>query len=100
VFCRDINFFYLADGIRSRVEKEGDQFKVVDTEISFSTKEIQNLIDKEPEKFSPNVILRPIRSASYKRSDPAEIVWLQLKRSIQHAQSAFPILMPRFGCES
>ncbi|HEX6227113.1 MAG TPA: bacillithiol biosynthesis BshC, partial [Chryseolinea sp.] len=60
VFCRDINFFYLDNGIRNRIERAGDEFRVVDTELSFSTDQIKKLIRDEPEKFSPNVILRPL----------------------------------------
>ena len=64
IFCRDINFFYLTDGLRSRIEKQGDEFRILDTNLSFSTAEIEKLIVEEPEKFSPNVILRPLISGN------------------------------------
>ena len=104
VFCREINFFYLADGIRSRIEQQGDQFKVLDTGLSFSTTEIEQLIALEPEKFSPNVILRPLYQECILPNlayvgGPAEIIyWLQLKEVFQHFNTPFPSLMPRnFG---
>jgi uncharacterized protein YllA (UPF0747 family) len=33
---------------------------VVDTALQFSKSEIEKMIVEEPEKFSPNVILRPL----------------------------------------
>jgi bacillithiol biosynthesis cysteine-adding enzyme BshC len=65
VFCRDINFFYLDEGVRSRIELQGDTFKVVDSNLSFSREEIKELIHTQPEKFSPNVILRPLYQEVY-----------------------------------
>ena len=104
VFCRDINFFYLENGVRSRIEKSGDEFKVVDTNLSFSSDQIRKLIQDEPEKFSPNVILRPLYEETILPNlayvgGPAEVIyWLQLKEVFRHAGVPFPMLMPRnFG---
>ena len=57
---REINLFYLDDGLRARIEKEGELYKIVDTDLSFTQTEILSLLDEHPEKFSPNVILRPV----------------------------------------
>jgi uncharacterized protein YllA (UPF0747 family) len=57
---RDINLFYLQDQQRLRIEKEGELFKVVDTDLSFSEAAIINELKAHPEKFSPNVILRGV----------------------------------------
>jgi len=101
VFCRDINFFYLADGLRSRIEKQGDHFKILDSSFSFSTAEIEKLITEEPEKFSPNVILRPLYQEMILPNlayvgGPAEVIyWLQLKEVFNRFKTPFPILMPR-----
>ena len=104
VFCRDINFFYLHKDIRSRIEKSGDRFVVVDTDISFSREEIEKLIDDEPVRFSPNVILRPfyqemiLPNIAYV-GGPSEVVyWMQLQDVFEKYHVPFPILMPRnFG---
>ncbi len=104
IHCREINFFYLDNQLRSRIEKEGNVFKVVDTALKFSEAEIEKLIDSNPEKFSPNVILRPLYqeiilpNLAY-TGGPAEVVyWLQLKDVFQHFNTPFPILLPRsFG---
>lgn len=104
VFCRDINFFYLNNQLRSRIEKEGDQYKVIDSDLSFSEKEISKLIDEQPEKFSPNVILRPLYQEVILPNiayvgGPAEVIyWLQLKSVFDRHNVPFPMLMPRnFG---
>jgi bacillithiol biosynthesis cysteine-adding enzyme BshC len=101
VFARDINFFYLDNGVRNRIEKNGDDFIAVDSELKFSSKEIETLITTEPEKFSPNVILRPLYqemilpNLAY-AGGPAEVVyWLQLKSVFDHFKTPFPILIPR-----
>ncbi len=104
IFCRDINFFYLDDHIRSRIEKQGYRFTILETSLSFTEDELRNLIEKEPEKFSPNVILRPLYQEMILPNlayvgGPAEIIyWLQLKNVFDHFTIPFPILMPRnFG---
>jgi bacillithiol biosynthesis cysteine-adding enzyme BshC len=104
IFCRDINFFYLDDHIRSRIEKQDERFTVLDTQLSFTEAELRNRVDNEPEKFSPNVILRPLYQEMILPNlayvgGPAEIVyWLQLKNIFDHFKVPFPILMPRnFG---
>ena len=104
VFCREINFFYLDNDLRSRIEKQGDDYKVVDTDLSFSEAEIKKLIHESPEKFSPNVILRPVYQETILPNlayvgGPAEVIyWLQLKGVFDHIGLPFPILMPRnFG---
>lgn len=101
VFCRDINFFYLEDNVRSRIEKKDGLFHVLDTSISFTEKQISDLIEREPEKFSPNVILRPLYQEYILPNlayvgGPAEVIyWLQLKKVFDQFQIPFPILMPR-----
>jgi bacillithiol synthase len=101
VFARDINFFYLDKNLRSRIEKKRDGYAVLDTPISFSENEIITAVEAEPEKFSPNVILRPLYQETILPNlayigGPAEVVyWLQLKEVFQHYNTPFPILMPR-----
>lgn len=104
IFCRDINFFYLTDGLRSRIERHEDRFNVLNTDLSFSKTEIEKLISSEPEKFSPNVILRPLYQEVLLPNlayvgGPAEVIyWLQLKEVFSHFNTPFPIVMPRnFG---
>jgi len=104
VHAREINFFYLDAGVRNRLEREGTGFKVVDHDLRFSFDQIRDLIKKEPEKLSPNVVLRPLYQETILPNlayagGPAEIVyWLQLKPVFDHFKVTFPILIPRnFG---
>ena len=45
---------------RYRIEKIDKDFTLIDTKKKFSKKEILELLHKNPERFSPNVILRPL----------------------------------------
>jgi bacillithiol biosynthesis cysteine-adding enzyme BshC len=101
VFCRDINFFFLDDNLRSRIEKRDDCFVILDSNVTFSEAQMRELIDKQPEKFSPNVILRPLYQEVILPNlgyvgGPAEVIyWLQLKSVFDYFNVPFPILMPR-----
>jgi bacillithiol biosynthesis cysteine-adding enzyme BshC len=101
VFSRDINLFYLDEGVRGRLEKVKDRFVVVDTDHTITASQIDELIAQEPEKFSPNVVLRPLYQETILPNlayvgGPAEVVyWLQLKDVFTHFRTPFPILMPR-----
>jgi bacillithiol synthase len=101
VFARDINFFYLDKNLRHRIEKKDEGFAVVDTSLKFSSTEIEKLVESEPEKFSPNVILRPLYQETILPNlayvgGPAEMVyWLQLKGVFDNFKTPFPVLMPR-----
>lgn len=104
VHCRDINFFYLDKSLRSRIEKQGDEYVVLDSSTKFSENEIKSLIETTPEKFSPNVILRPLYQEFILPNlayvgGPAEVIyWLQLKNIFDFYKIPFPMLMPRnFG---
>lgn len=103
-FSREINFFYL-DGIsRERIVENDGVYKVRNTSITFSEEEIRQEIDAHPERFSPNVIMRPVYqevilpNIGY-TGGPAEVAyWLQLKGVFDLHQVNFPVLLPRnFG---
>ncbi len=101
VFARDINFFYLEKNLRARIETSDEGYHLVDTKIHFTKAELEKQLEEQPEKFSPNVILRPLYqevilpNLAY-AGGPAEVVyWLQLKKVFDHFQVPFPMLMPR-----
>lgn len=104
VTAREVNFFYLREDVRERIERTKEGFKVVNTELSFSEDELKKLVNSHPEHFSPNVILRPLYqeiilpNLAYVGGPSELIYWLQLKGVFDHFDEAFPILMPRnFG---
>jgi len=107
VVPREINLFYLGDNLRERIVKNENSknhennFEVLNTDITFSEGEIMNLVESNPEKFSPNVALRPVYqeiilpNLSY-TGGPGELAyWLQLKSMFDYFKVDFPILLPR-----
>ena len=98
---RSINLFYLKDSIRARIEKQGDQFIVVDTDIQFTEKEIIAELHQYPERFSPNVILRGV----YQETILPGVVfvggggelayWMELKNVFQQVGVHYPLLQLR-----
>jgi len=104
VYPREINLFYLDDQLRERLERNGDTYQVLNTDIHFTEAQLADEVDKHPEKFSPNVILRPLYQEMILPNlgyvgGPSELAyWLQLKPMFDHYEVPFPILMPRnFG---
>ncbi len=101
VYPRAINLFYISGNIRNRIIKEAGVFKVFDTDIEFTEDEILVELESSPEKFSPNVILRPLYQEIILPNiayigGPAEVAyWLQLKSTFDHFGIQFPILLPR-----
>ncbi|GAB3895491.1 bacillithiol biosynthesis cysteine-adding enzyme BshC [Larkinella knui] len=99
---REINLFYLDDQLRERIVTDGeDSFEVLNTDLRFSKEEIQALVDEHPERFSPNVVLRPVYQEVILPNlayigGPSEVpYWLQLKGIFDHFKIPFPLLMPR-----
>ncbi len=101
IFARNVNFFYLKDVLRSRLEWLGEHLTVVGTNLKFTADEVHELIAKTPEVFSPNVVLRPLYQETILPNlaylgGPSEVAyWLQLPAMFAHYKTLFPILMPR-----
>jgi bacillithiol synthase len=101
VFPREINFFYMDKGVRERIEKVGGQYQVLNTSMVYSESEIKDLIQSHPERFSPNVVLRPLYQEMILPNiaylgGPAEVAyWFQLKGVFEYYQVPFPAVMPR-----
>jgi bacillithiol biosynthesis cysteine-adding enzyme BshC len=59
---RDINFFYLREDFRERIIFNAtlQKFEVNNTSVSFTKNEMASEIETHPERFSPNVIYRPL----------------------------------------
>lgn len=98
---REINVFYKEKNIRERIEKVDGNYKVVNTEITFSKETLEELIETHPEKLSPNVVLRPLYQQKILPNiayvgGPGEIVyWLEYKSMFKAFDIPYPILMPR-----
>jgi uncharacterized protein YllA (UPF0747 family) len=59
-FVRPINFFYQQKGSRNRIELQGGEYVVLNTNLKFTKPELEKEIENNPELFSPNVLLRPL----------------------------------------
>ena len=101
VNSREINLFYIKDNLRARIEKIGDVFSVLDTNISFTQSEIVNEVNNHPERFSPNALLRPVYqefilpNLAYVGGGSEIAYWLQLKEYFNFKKITFPILSVR-----
>lgn len=100
---REINFFYLGDGYRERIirNETTQRFEVNNKDISFSQAEILEEIQQHPERFSPNVILRPLYqemilpNLAFTGGAGELGYWLQLKPVFDFYQVNFPLLAHR-----
>ncbi|WP_233884358.1 bacillithiol biosynthesis cysteine-adding enzyme BshC [Tenacibaculum piscium] len=98
---REINLFYLTEEIRERIIIENDIFKVNDTNISWTFEDLQKEIHEFPERFSPNVIMRPLYqevilpNLCYVGGGGELAYWLELKQYFEAVKVPFPILLLR-----
>ncbi|MES1219469.1 MAG: bacillithiol biosynthesis cysteine-adding enzyme BshC [Bacteroidota bacterium] len=98
---REINLFYLKDNSRERIVKQGAGYKVQGTNATFSEEELKNELQTNPERFSPNVVLRGL----YQETILPNIIftggggelayWLQLKELFLNYKVPFPVLILR-----
>jgi len=99
---RPINLFYLEEGLRERIVKDKDSnYEIVNTSLTFSSNDLLNLLDQNPERFSPNVALRPVYqetilpNLAYVGGPGETSYWLQLKTVFDHFGIFYPMLVPR-----
>ena len=98
---RAINLFYIEDNLRERIVFENNLFKINNTKLAFSEKELLELVENQPEKFSPNVILRPLYeeiilpNLCYIGGGGEISYWLQLQSTFEANKITFPILSVR-----
>ncbi|KFC58122.1 hypothetical protein FEM08_30770 [Flavobacterium gilvum] len=98
---REINLFYIEDNLRERIILENGIYKVNHTKIEFTETKILNLLESNPEKFSPNVIMRPLYqevilpNLCYIGGGGEIAYWLELKSFFASAKVTFPMLLIR-----
>ena len=98
---RDINLFYIGKGKRVRIVKRKNDFITNDKVNSWTENEIIEEIKSSPERFSPNVLLRPLYQEFILPNlcyvgGPSEICyWLQLKSVFDASNISYPILLNR-----
>ena len=98
---REINLFYIENDLRERIIFESGTYKVNNTNLSFSMEELFRLVETNPEKFSPNVILRPLYqevllpNLCYIGGAGEIAYWLELQSFFKAAKVSFPMLLVR-----
>lgn len=98
---REINLFYIEDNLRERIILENGIYKVNHTQIQFTEAEILSVLESNPEKFSPNVIMRPLYqevilpNLCYIGGGGEIAYWLELKSFFASAKVTFPMLLIR-----
>jgi bacillithiol biosynthesis cysteine-adding enzyme BshC len=98
---REINLFYIEDNLRERIIFENNIYKVNNTTFEFSESEILTELENHPEKFSPNVITRPLYqevilpNLCYIGGGGEIAYWLELKSSFEENNITFPMLLLR-----
>ena len=101
VHARPINLFYMQDGMRERLEKENAVYKVLNTELTFTEETLLTELENYPEKFSPNVILRPVYqecilpNIAYVGGGAEVSYWMQYKAMFEAFDTFFPVLVLR-----
>ena len=101
VNAREINFFYMTEGLRERIVFENGTYYVLNSEIKFTADELKEEIKLHPERFSPNVIMRPLYqevilpNLAYIGGGAELVYWLQLKSNFDFYKVDFPILLLR-----
>lgn len=99
---RDINLFYLKDDFRERIEVGADSNYIVNnTTLSFSQAEILQEVNDYPDRFSGNVILRPVfqetilPNVAFIGGGGEVAYWLELKRVFEAVNVPYPVLVLR-----
>jgi bacillithiol biosynthesis cysteine-adding enzyme BshC len=98
---REINLFYLSPGARERIVLENGVYKVLHTDLAFTQTEILAEVEAHPERFSPNVVLRPLfqemvlPNLAYVGGGGELAYWLERKSLFQYFGVQFPMLVRR-----
>ena len=94
---REINLFYILDGFRKRIIKDNGVY-TIEGLPSFSEEAILEELDNHPERFSPNVILRPLYqetilpNLAYIGGAGELSYWLQLKGVFDTVDCTYPMI--------
>ena len=98
---REINLFYLTGTGRERIVKEGNSFQVLNTDLRFTQAEMVAHLHQFPERFSPNVVLRPLYQESilpnlaYVGGGGELAYWLERRSLFDHFGVNYPMLVRR-----
>lgn len=98
---REINLFYADEDGRNRIVKNGQTFDINTSDKVISQKELIEQTQTNIERFSPNVLLRPLYqqlifpNIAFVGGGAEISYWLQLHELFQHYHIHFPALVRR-----
>ena len=98
---REINFFYLGEGFRERIIFEGDKYRINNRESTFTESELKEEIKNNPERFSPNVNMRPIYqeytlpNLAYVGGGGELAYWMERQSQFEYFRVNYPMLIRR-----
>ncbi len=99
---RSINLFYLFDNSRDRIIKaENGSYFSGEKKIAQNLNELISILKDHPERFSPNVVLRPVYqefilpNLAYIGGAGELSYWFEYKKMFDHFQIDFPVLILR-----
>lgn len=98
---REINLFYLTATSRKRIMTAQDGFSIHEDDEHFTAAQMMEELERHPERFSPNVIVRPLYqevilpNLCYIGGSGEIAYWLELKRYFNTSQVVFPVLLLR-----
>lgn len=101
VKVRPVNLFYHTDDGRYLIEPVENEFRLKGKRKKFTNEELLNEIEQQPERFSPNVILRPVCQdyllpTAFYIAGPSEISYFaQVNPLYNFFNIAAPIIYPR-----
>ncbi|MEC5394226.1 bacillithiol biosynthesis cysteine-adding enzyme BshC [Bergeyella sp. RCAD1439] len=97
---RAVNLFYLT-ATRDRIERQGEEYVVVDKNLRFTRTAILEELEKHPERFSPNALMRPVYqevvlpNLAYIGGNAEVMYWLELQDYFAENNLSYPVLIPR-----
>lgn len=100
-FVREINLFYLTSNQRERIVLENGHYSILNTDLNFSPSELIEHLQSHPDRFSPNVVMRPIYqeailpNLAYIGGGGELAYWLERKTQFEHFGVNFPVLVRR-----
>lgn len=98
---RETNLFYLKEDKRDRIEKVSGDWSVVNIGVRFTNAEILAELNNYPERFSTNVILRPVfqemilPNIAFIGGGGEIAYWLELKKVFEAVNVPYPMLVLR-----
>ena len=100
-YCRPVNLFYMSDQRRERLDPAEDGLIRAESGIKNSVPEIVKELHEHPDRFSPNVIMRPLYqelilpNLAYIGGGGEIAYWLERKSQFEAASVHFPMLIRR-----